>query len=317
MAKKEDVYFESKDGRTKIHGVKWIPDGTPTCIFQIVHGMAEYVERYEEFALFLVSKGFLVVAEDHLGHGKSVANEEGYGFFCIKDASTVLVRDVHHLKKIIQAEYPAIPYIMLGHSMGSYILRNYLYQYGTGIQGAIVMGTGTQSGIAVKFGLALTTLLGKLKGEKYKSIFVNKLVFSSNNKKVENCKTSVDWLSRDGENVQKYINDILCGFMFTINGFHTLFKLVEGSQNKKRLNKIPRELPILLTSGAEDPIGNYGKGVAEVYNQYSEAGMTNIKLKIYQEDRHEILNETDRMTVYEDIYQWVFSACVQREKGDI
>lgn len=304
MAKKENVFFESRDGITKIHVIKWIPVETPVCIFQIIHGMAEYADRYDEFGSFLADKGFLVVANDQLGHGQSVTNQSDLGYFCEKDPSTVVVRDVHRLKKMMQEENPGIPYIILGHSMGSYILRNYLCEYGNGIQGAIVMGTGSQSPLTIKFALALTIVYSKLKGSRYKSNFVNNLVMGAYNKKVENVKTLLDWLSRNEDNVKRYIADDKCGFIFTVNGFHTLFKLVEGSQNKKKLSKMPKNLPILMTSGAEDPIGNYGKGVAEVYNRYSEAGMTNVKLKMYQEDRHEIINEIDRMTIYEDIYKW-------------
>lgn len=303
MAKKEEFFYESRDGVSKIHAVKWIPEGTPTCIFQIVHGMAEYAARYEEFASYLSDKGFLVVAEDHLGHGQSSAKED-LGFFCKNDAKTVVVRDVHRLKKMVQEEYPGIPYVILGHSMGSFILRNYLCRYGSGIQGAIIMGTGSQPAPMVVFGKAMTTCLSTLRGPKYISKFVDHLAFAANNKRIEKPRTTFDWLSRNEDNVNAYINDELCGFTFTVNGFHTLFSLVEGAQKKKDLAKIPKDLPLLLLSGAEDPVGNYGKGVAQVYNVFSDLGLQDVKLKIYPGDRHEILNETDRRTIYDDIYKW-------------
>ena len=141
--KKEEFYFESRDGVSRIHGVKYLPDaGDVIGVLQIIHGMAEYVERYEEFAEFLTGKGFVVVGEDHLGHGKSVGENGTYGYFCEQDAATVVVRDAHRLKKMTEAQYPEVPYIILGHSMGSFILRNYLYRYGKGIDGAVIMGTG-------------------------------------------------------------------------------------------------------------------------------------------------------------------------------
>ena len=123
-----------------------MPEGRePLCVVQIIHGMAEYVERYEEFARFLTDQGCVVTGNDHLGHGKSVGEEKCYGYFCEQDPATVLVRDVHRLKKITQKEYPSLPYVIIGHSMGSFILRNYLTMYGSGITGAVIMGTGYQS----------------------------------------------------------------------------------------------------------------------------------------------------------------------------
>ena len=150
MVKKEEFTFDSRDGSTKLHAVRWTPSGKVICILQIVHGMAEYVERYEALALYLGEKGILVTGDDHLGHGKSVGERGAYGYFCDQDPATVVVRDVHRLKKITQEEYPGVPYVILGHSMGSFILRNYLFRYGSGIQGAIICGTGSQPPLLVK-----------------------------------------------------------------------------------------------------------------------------------------------------------------------
>ena len=154
--KKEEIFFLSRDGKTKIHAVKWIPEGKPICILQIVHGMAEYIERYERLASVLTRQGILVTGEDHLGHGKSVGENGIYGYFCAHDPATVVVRDVHRLKKIVQEQYPGVPYLLLGHSMGSFILRNYLSRYGSGIDGAIVMGTGMQPKAVLNAAKAVT-----------------------------------------------------------------------------------------------------------------------------------------------------------------
>lgn len=156
--KKEEIFFLSRDGKTKIHAVKWIPEGKPICILQIVHGMAEYIERYERLASVLTRQGILVTGEDHLGHGKSVGENGIYGYFCAHDPATVVVRDVHRLKKIVQEQYPGVPYLLLGHSMGSFILRNYLSRYGSGIDGAIVMGTGMQPKAVLNAAKAVTKL---------------------------------------------------------------------------------------------------------------------------------------------------------------
>ena len=161
MINKEEFYFDSRDGVHKIYAVKWVPDsGKPVCIVQIVHGMAEHISRYEAFATYLANKGILVVGDDHLGHGKTVNSGEPYGYFCKEDAATVLVRDEHRLKKMMQEQYVGIPYIILGHSMGSYITRNYLMRYGSGIDGAILLGTGMQPKAAVNAALEVATVQG-------------------------------------------------------------------------------------------------------------------------------------------------------------
>lgn len=149
---KEEFYFDSRDGRTRLHAVRYSPDKPESvrCVLQIIHGMAEYAERYEEFAEFMTARGFLVTGEDHLGHGKSVGRGGTRGYFCEQDPATVLVRDVHRLKKMTEALYPEIPYVILGHSMGSFILRNYLCRYGTGIAAAVIMGTGMQGRISLR-----------------------------------------------------------------------------------------------------------------------------------------------------------------------
>ncbi|MBO4750346.1 MAG: alpha/beta fold hydrolase, partial [Lachnospiraceae bacterium] len=154
--RKEEFTIASRDGVHQLHSVKYLPEGAPKGIVVIVHGMAEHLGRYEAFAEFLTERGFLVAGEDHLGHGQSVPEGETYGYFCQMDPATVLMRDVHRLKKTVQNEYPGIPIFILGHSMGSYILRNYICRYGTGIQGAIIMGTGQRSRLAVTFIRALS-----------------------------------------------------------------------------------------------------------------------------------------------------------------
>ncbi|MDE6962296.1 MAG: lysophospholipase, partial [Lachnospiraceae bacterium] len=174
MVKKEEFTFDSRDGATKIHAVRWVPEGKVVCILQIIHGMAEYVERYEQLAQYLGEKGILVTGDDHLGHGKSVGEEGAYGYFCEQDAATVVVRDVHRLKKITQEEYPGIPYVILGHSMGSFILRNYLFRYGTGIQGAIICGTGSQPKALVKFCKLITAVQGAFLGQKHVAKMLDK-----------------------------------------------------------------------------------------------------------------------------------------------
>ncbi len=303
--KKEELYFDSRDGIHKIHAVRYVPeDGRIAGIVQIVHGMAEYIERYEEFAEYLVQRGFVVTGDDHLGHGKSVG-DGNFGYFCEQDAATVVVRDVHRLKKMTQTEYPGVPYVILGHSMGSFILRNYLCRYGSGIDGAVIMGTGMQSKATVTLAKAVVGIQKVFCGSKHVSRLMDKLAFGSYNKRFQPERTSVDWLSRNTGNVDRYIEDPLCGFVFTVNGFSTLFELISRIQKQENLEKVPDNLPIFMVSGADDPVGEYGEGVRRAYDSLKNAGVQNIVLKLYDKDRHELLNEEDRELVMQDIYNWI------------
>lgn len=306
MIRKEEFYFDSRDRKNKIHAVKWIPDvEKPVCIFQIVHGMAEHIERYDEFAGFLAEKGILVVGEDHLGHGRSVPEGGTYGYFCEEDAAGVLVRDVHRLKKIMQEQYPGILYLIMGHSMGSFITRNYLFNYGSGIDGAVIVGTGMQSKFTLMAARTVTAVQKMFCGSRHIGKFIDRASFGKFNDRFQPARTTVDWLSRNEENVDRYLADPMCGFVFTLNGFAALFKLIHNCYDTGKLEKMPKQLPILLIAGAEDPVGNYGKSVEKVYHSYLEHGMRNVQMKLYEKDRHELLNEIDREQVYGDIYRWI------------
>ncbi len=308
MVKREELYFDSRDNENKIHGMRWIPEGDkPTCILQIIHGMAEYIGRYDEFAGKMAEKGMLVVGEDHLGHGKSVRENGVYGYFCERDAATVVVRDSHRLKKMTQEQYPGVPYVILGHSMGSFILRNYMCRYGTGIQAAVIVGTGMQPKPLLLMGKAAAALQKIFCGSRHPSGLLNALSFGGYNKRIEDPRTVMDWLTKEEGIVDAYIKDPLCGFTFTVNGFQTLFELVSRLYKKENLEKMPKELPVLFVAGKEDPVGAYGEGVRRAYQSFKDVGMKNVEMKLYETDRHELLNESDREIVYEEIYHWITS----------
>lgn len=311
--KREDFYFDSRDNGSQIHAVRWMPDSeNVVAVVQVVHGMAEYAERYEELAAFLTEKNFVVTGEDHLGHGKSVPQGRPQGYFCEQDPATVVVRDVHRLKKMTQELYPGVPYFILGHSMGSFILRNYICRYGTGIDGALILGTGMQSDALLGISKAVAAVQGAFKGQKAVSRFIDKAAFGSYNKRIKDARTSADWLSRDEKKVAEYIADKDCGFLFTINGFKTLFTLISRAKDPENMAKIPKELPIFMASGEEDPVGDYGKGVKKAYQSYKDAGLKDIELTLYPADRHELLNELDREKVMADIENWLSKHLVIR-----
>lgn len=304
--KKEEFYFDSRDNDTKLHAVRWMPDSENVAgIVQIVHGMAEYVERYEELATYLTDRNFVVTGEDHLGHGKSVPEGGQQGYFCEQDPATVVVRDVHRLKKMTQELYPGVPYFILGHSMGSFITRNYICRYGTGIDGALILGTGMQSAGLLLASKTVAAIEGAFGGQRHVSRMMDKAAFGAYNRRIAEKRTDYDWLSRDAERVDAYIADPDCGFVFTVNGFKTLFELISRAKKPENLRKIPAELPIFMASGAEDPVGNYGKGVEKAYRSLQGVGVRDLTLKLYPEDRHELMNEPDREQVMADIAEWL------------
>lgn len=271
-------------------------------VVQISHGMAEHSNRYAEFAGMLAEQGYAVFASDHLGHGASVADADSYGYFGDNGVES-LVEDLHQVTALASSKYPNVPVYLFGHSMGSFLARAYTAKYGEALGGAIFCGTsGTNA--AASGGVLLADYLIKRSGAKYRSQFLDSLAFGSYNKRTEK-KTKFDWLSRDEAAVQKYMDDELCGFMFTVNGFRTLFTLLKSISGKSWYSAVPQALPILVISGEADPVGDYGKGVRQVYRDLKKSGHRFVTMKLYPDARHELLNETNRDEVYADISAWL------------
>ena len=304
--KKEEFYYASRDEKSQIHAIRYTPEGVePWCVLQIVHGMAEHIERYDAFAKFLAKRGVVVTGASHLGHGKSVGEGQVQGYFCEVDPATVVVRDVHRLKKMTESIYPNLPYFILGHSMGSFITRNYISRYGTGIEGAIIMGSGVMPSGMIKASKTAMNIIAKVHGEKHVSKFCDNLAFGSYNARIENPKTASDWLSSDEKEVQKYIDDPMCGFTFTMNGFKGLMELIDRAHKQEYIEKIPKELPLYVIAGEEDPVGSYGQVVTELPKLWAQYGIAKVEAKGYKNARHEILNDACRDEVMEDIYAWL------------
>ncbi len=311
--RKEEFTFDSRDGKTKLYACKWIPEKeTPLCIVQIIHGMNDHINRYEAFAQYLAQRDILVVGEDHLGHGNSVVDGGVYGYVCETDAATVIVRDAHRLKKIIQEKYPQVPYIIFGHSMGSFMVRNYLAKYGNGIQGAILSSTGTPKRYELLYGKIVTTILAKIKGSTYVSKHIDSLTSKTYKSGTANGKTKYDWLTQDETIIESYKEDpFCCGYTYTVNGYHTMFELADRMQKKEALQKIPKKLPILIVSGTEDPVGNNGLAPKELYDSYLNLDLTKVTLKLYNGARHEILNEKIKETVFLDLHSWIEMVAIE------
>lgn len=306
MVKKEEFFYDSSDNRTRIHAVKWIPvEKEIKGILQIAHGMLEYINRYDEFANFIAENGFVVTGNDHLGHGDSVASEKDRGFFCECDGEIKVLEDMHNLMKIVKDVYPDIPYFLLGHSMGSFFTRRFIMSYGSELKGAIIVGTGCQPYMLVKTGQIISKIISIIKGEHYRSKFVNNLALGKNNNKFEPSRTKNDWLTRDEKIVDAYNSDEKINFMFTINAYKSMFSCISYLYNNNHLNQMKKDLPVLIISGGDDPVGDFGKGATKVYNKFKEVNMKNISLKLYENARHEIINEINRNIVYNDILCWL------------
>ncbi len=306
MVRKEELTYKSRDRQSTIHAIKWIPEGQPIALLQIIHGMQEYIDRYDEFARYLAERGILVMGNDHLGHGKSVTGNGTYGFFCKDDPATVLVRDAHRLKKTVQEEYPGIPVVILGHSFGSFVAREYITRYGTGIQGAIIQGTAFMPTGTINSLTSLIKFMEVIMGTKYRSTMINNMAFKGYLKRIPNPRTKFDWLSHNEESVDKYIADPADNFVFTLNGFATMAELLRRVQDVNKMEDIPKKLPILITAGKEDPVGGYGEAPKKLFDIYKkQLQLENVELKLYDGLRHELQQEVGREQVFADQYEWI------------
>ncbi|WP_270267767.1 alpha/beta fold hydrolase [Enterococcus avium] len=249
----------SVDQKTAVQGYHWTCE-KPWAVLQLTHGMAEHLMRYEVLAKYLNERNIAVIGHDHLGHGASVSAPKGLqGYFHDEKIKHGLVQDLYQVTQWGKKQYSDIPFFLLGHSMGSFVVRNYLYEYGEAIDGAILVGTGQQPA----------------------------------------------WLSSLSEEVDAYLADPKCGFLFTLSAYHELFSLIIRSQEPELLQRVPKNLPLLFLSGKEDPVGEYGKGVMKAAKTYQAAGVKQVTVKLYENARHELLNEAQKLTVFHDICKWM------------
>lgn len=303
----KEFKIPSTDNVNNLHVYCWEPDGKPSAIVQISHGMTEHLKRYDDFASFLTKNGILVIGNDHLGHGLT-AKEEDYGYFGTNRSKTV-VDDLYEITKYAKKTYCSdgdkIPYILFGHSMGSFMARRYISTYGRELSGVVICGTGSQPKPVLAMGLMLTRIIGAIKGDRHKPDLLKTIAFGSYNKRFTSPESEYAWLTRREDIVRKYEADKMCTFDFTVNGYKTLFESIEYIQNEENVNNIPKSLPVLFISGADDPVGNYGQGVNQVYKQYEKKNFESVQIKIYPECRHELLNEINHEEVYNDVLSFI------------
>lgn len=293
--------YASKGAGT-IHAYRWTPEGTPIAVLQLVHGIAEHMLRYDEFARYLNGHGVLVTAEEHMGHGRSVGSGAERYF---AGGWLSAVGDTYELLRRTKEEFPSLPYFVLGHSMGSFMTRTLLFTYpNAGLRGAVICGTGWQGGATLAAGRTLCALEQLRLGETKPSPLLNKLMFGAFNRKFPDAKTENDWICADPAVVQAYTDDPLCGGSATVGLAREMLRGIGMIEKKKNLAAMPKELPVLFIAGKSDPVGNMGKGVKRSAQAFRDVGMKSVELKLY-DGRHEILNERNRGEVYDDIWRFL------------
>lgn len=302
----KSFYFNGYKDK-KIYGKKWFDRNNtdPKAVIQIVHGMAEHIERYDDFARFMVQNGFVVFGNDQRGHGKTMAKSGVPGHLSDHNGWKRTVRDLTHLREEIEKQYPEEAVILLGHSMGSFLARDYAQEFGDNLQGLILSGTGGKLGPTGYLGLLIAKMERLRKGKRGKSPFLNRLIFGKYNKKFEPTDTPFDWLSTNEWEVRAYVEDPLCGNIMTAGFYVDLLQGIKKIHQLGNMEKMPKDLPVFLLSGALDPVGEEGKGVRQVQKLYKDRGIKDITVKLYPEGRHEMLHENNKEEVYKDILLWL------------
>ncbi|MCR5526268.1 MAG: lysophospholipase [Lachnospiraceae bacterium] len=305
MYKHEEFYYDSRDMKHKIHADKFIPEKDIRAILIIVHGMGEHMGRYAEMCKFFAEEHILVAGCDHLGHGKTAEAENEFGFFTEQDPATVVVRDVHRLKKLVQQDYPELPVFICGHSMGSFIVRNYIQMYGSGVDAAFLMGSGDVEPSKLHVGKFLISMIAAVKGGNYVSRMCTALSLQDYDKNPDSDEYPFQWGCSRAEVREAEKNDPLSGHEFTVNGYYALADFLIRANDKNRIDKIPKDLPIWFMSGAQDPVGGYGKFIEKAAEKYKDRGLTDVSVTIYPNDRHELYNEPNRFDIFIDMLKYM------------
>lgn len=298
--RQEIIYNLSHNGIIK--GYKWEIEN-PKAIVVLTHGMAEHILRYDEFAKVLNENNFTVYGHNHRGHKDSILSYSDYGYMDDEDNFGILVKDLNEIIDKIIIDNPNLPIFLFGHSMGSFVSQRYIELYGNKLNGVILCGTSKNPNSLIKMGSFLSKIIMKAKGRRYRSKFIDKVAFGSYNKKIKNKRTDLDWLSRDPNEVDKYIEDKYCGGVFTVSYFYDLSK--GFSDINQNFDLIPKNLPILIISGDKDPVGGYGKYVTNLYKTLNNIDVKDLELILYKDARHELLKETSKLQTHLDVIKWL------------
>ncbi len=307
--------YQSADKKTTIHAKLWTNElfgapnvhgvESPKGLIQIVHGMAEHIDRYDDLAAHFVSNGFVVCAHNHIGHGGSVASKNDYGHMPVQGGKEILIADTRKAYEKIRDIFPSVPYVIYGHSMGSFVTRIYITRYGKDLSACVLSGTGNVPAALSRLGRSLARTIAKFKGETHHSKMVDNMGVGAYAKQIENARTALDWLSTDEEEVNKYIDDEQCGFMFTVGGYATLLDMTAEVVTPECAAKVPHDLPVLFIAGDNDPVGNMGEGVKAAAQLLKDAQVKDVEVMLYEGMRHEVHNEIGYKQVYKDVTSWI------------
>ena len=301
----QTISYPSCDGVHTIHAVQWLPEGEPRGVIQIVHGVAEYVERYAPLAHYLTERGYVVCGEDHLGHGHTAVGQ--FGYFAPRGGWDLVARDIRQLRVLQGERHPGLPYVMLGHSMGSFLTRTYLIRWPGTLDGAVLSGTGQEPAPLVALGRLLAGGLCALRGPEYVSDLVYQLSLGAYNRAFRPNRTTADWLSRDEGAVDANLRDPLCAFRPTVSMFRDMMTGLRFIARRDNLARMDRTTPVYFLSGDRDPVGSMGAGVKKVAGMFRAAGCGDVTLKLYPGGRHEMFNEINRQEVMDDLLAWLQS----------
>ena len=304
MARMSEFTFLSSDGQTALSAREYLPEGDSVGIVQIVHGIAEHIGRYDHFARFMSDHGYLVCAEDHLGHGNTPENAEDLGYTADKDGWVKMTDNVRALHERIAPQYPGIPYFILGHSMGSFLTRSYLIRYPGTVDACALLGTGQQPESVLKAGLAACRLEQIRLGKRGRSKLLQSLCFGAYNSQFKPNRTESDWVCSVDEVVDAYIADPFCQVMPTVTLMRDMLTGIRFNQQAENLAKMDKTTPVFFLSGDQDPVGSNGKGVRAAYQSFLDAGCGHVRLKLYPGGRHEMLNEHNWQDVYDELLSW-------------
>lgn len=299
----ETKWLEMTDGTSLFARV--YPKLDAQSIVFILHGLAEHGGRYDDFAFFLGEQGYEVVVPDHRGHGETGKQVGKLGYFADDHGFERVVDDCNELIHLHTANQNDKKVILLGHSMGSFIARRYVQKYPQVADQLILVGTGGDPGFMGKVGSRIASWKSRGDGGSEQGDLLNKLTFGSYNKRITSPSSEFDWLSTDGETVRAYEEDPLCGFVSTNQLYVDLLEGLQTIHSKKELQRVRKDLPILLIAGTDDPVGNYGKGVRQLARAYQNMGMEDVTLVLMEQERHEILNGYNRLKVYDYITNWI------------
>lgn len=303
--KKTEFYLPYKN--ENLHCIQWLPEGEAVCVLQIVHGMVEYIDRYDELASFLTENGIAVVGHDQPGHGLTAPDSDSLGYITEKGGSLHLVGAAVRVCDYIKETFPALKNFILGHSMGSFVVRRFITSESNRVSGAIIVGTGEPPRAALTAGKALASLIGKLFGFTHRSKLLTNISFAGYNSRFSKEEGPHAWISSDRDVVAKYDADPFCTYTFTAGGFLALYDTLLFLSKKTDSEKIRKDLPILVASGNEDPVGEYGKKPRAYFEFCRSLGISDVSILAYENQRHEIINEKERRTVHSDICGWILS----------